>query len=237
MIVGIMLTEEIFNQEIEEMMETAMNCIIQLGQQVVQKYVGTIIGRHKITPNAHLLKTIVDSVILVGGSSKLKLIRQKLENYFTASKIHMHSDIQECVGSGTFYSYLSTLHKSHSIREVLYNPLIIRLDDTVYRIERGTTSPFEVVYAHKMKPQTDVVHVVIEEEIVNENIIPIIALDEEVAVREKLPNLTSRTIGVHLSFGLDCVLHVSLQDYYHGDSYLLSTCNLSIVFNKHANLF
>lgn len=131
-----------------------VSCLQRLGTYVIERYEGQRIGDHLIsdidTPS-DVLSTIVSSVLLVGGSSKLLAVQEKLETMFDKNIIHMNCDSQMCVGMGAMES-LMFISMDNQIHECLYNQFVIVVNGKeVGKIPRGTTIPFTVSYVLGMR--------------------------------------------------------------------------------------
>ena len=228
--IAIGLTNEKLEELLENMKSKILASLKRLSEQIVRYYKGGKIGKYRITSSHNLLQKIVDSVIMVGGSSNLKFVQKLLTSYFPRDIVHKNTDLQECVGSGVFYSYLSLNNPELTIREVLYCSIIVHIGDKEYRIDNGTTIPFQVAYSCQVDPFEPSVHVKIEEEpdtVGKENRLVLI---DEVMDDKYLPDFDSNQIGLQLVLNLDCLLTISLVDYSNGESMLIKKCEMYNVY-------
>lgn len=216
-----MLTEEQFKRMIDGDLTLINKCFERLSTKLIKNYKGKVIGRHRVTNNPNALQMIVDSVIMVGGSSNLKPVQECLKSYFSPGIVHIHSDIQECVGSGAFHAFLSIVDPKQHVREVLDHSMIVRIDNKAYHVNSDITYPFEVTYVHSVDPFSSTIDLAIEKDMTMEDEASVCTIfDKKLDYKKMLKNLKSTVIGVMLSVGLDCVLQVYLCDYF-GDSVLI----------------
>ena len=225
-VIAIGLTSEKLDELLENMKSKVLASLKRLSEQIVRYYKGAKIGKYRITSSHNLLQKIVDSVIMVGGSSNLKVVEKLLTTFFSRDIVHKHTDLQECVGSGVFYSYLSLNNPELTIREVLYCSLIVHIGDKEYRIDNGTTIPFQVTYSCQVDPFEPSVNVKIEEETDRLGKENRLVLYDEVIDNKDLPDFDSNQIGLQLVLNLDCLLTISLVDYSNGESMLIKKCEM-----------
>ena len=129
-VIAIGLTSEKLDELLENMKNKVLASLKRLSEQIVRYYKGAKIGKYRITSSHNLLQKIVDSVIMVGGSSNLKVVEKLLTTFFSRDIVHKHTDLQECVGSGVFYSYLS-LNNPELITNIIPaspNPSIVQFE-------------------------------------------------------------------------------------------------------------
>ena len=143
-----------------------MTCLDKLGAYVLERYEGKRIGDHLVSDMdapSDILPTLVSSVLLVGGSSKLLAVQEKLETVFDKSIIHMDSDSQLCVGMGAMES-LMFISRDNQIHECLYNEFVIQVNQCVVgKVPRGTTIPFDVSYTLGARKRGADVEVVVKQ--------------------------------------------------------------------------
>lgn len=229
--IDILLTEDEFEKRIDGDLTLARNCLERLSRQLIRNYKGKVIGRHRVTNNPNALQMIVDSVIMVGGSSNLKAVQKLLKAYFSPDIVHIHSDIQECVGSGAFHTFLSIVDPKQHVREVLGHSIIVHINNDVKQINSDITYPFEVTYTFTPSidddPFCSTIDLKIEKDMTMEDEATVCTVfNKKLDYKKTLKNLKSPTFGVMLCVGLDCVLQVYLHDYWHRDRVLIGECDI-----------
>lgn len=164
---------------------------------------------------------IVNSVILVGGSSKLRLVRERLSAFFERDILHLEEDAQMCVGMGALESIMNFSEYSNGIREVLYVSYELYVKGVcVGSIPRSTTIPFDVCYGiGKVKKGEDVLVEVIE--VVNEHREKIIDLFIDASYF--CTKFSYSFAVIHVVVKMDGLLSLYYRDDSNGMEILLST--------------
>lgn len=126
-----------------------MNCVVELGNDMRDRYENKRINGYLITrddSSKDIILGIVDRVLLVGGSSKLVIVKEKLNEFFGKEITYIDTDSQLCVGSGAMESMLY-IARNNQIHECLYNSYSFCVNGIEKgHVQRGTTIPFSVSF-------------------------------------------------------------------------------------------
>ena len=212
------------NARIERVIQESEECIEDLGVQLQKKYDRVRFGSYRVSSNdtpRDTITGIVNSVILVGGSSKLRLVRERLSAFFERDILHLEEDAQMCVGMGALESIMNFSEYSNGIREVLYVSYELYVKGVcVGSIPRSTTIPFDVCYGiGKVKKGEDVLVEVIE--VVNEHREKIIDLFIDASYF--CTKFSYSFAVIHVVVKMDGLLSLYYRDDSNGMEILLST--------------
>lgn len=212
------------NARIERVIQESEECIEDLGVQLQKKYDKVRFGSYRVNSDDTPRETIigvVNSVILVGGSSKLRLVRERLLAFFERDILHLEEDAQMCVGTGALESIMNFTEYSNGIHEVMYVSYELFVKGVcIGSIPRSTTIPFDVCYGiGKVKKGEDV---------------PVEVFETSNGYREKIIDLLIdpsyfRTkfsysyAVIHVVVKMDGLLSLYFRDDSNGTEILLST--------------
>ena len=210
-------------------------CLDKLGAYVLERYEGRRIGDHLVSDMdspSDILPTIVSSVLLVGGSSKLLAVQEKLETVFDKSIIHMDCDSQMCVGMGAMESLMYIEH-ANQIHECLYNQFVILVNKgEVGKIPRGTTIPFDVSYTLGARKRGADMEVVVKQIMEEEK-------REEVVLEYRntfFPDVARLYLSVKVDIQYDGLLRVRGRDWMSGLEQEIGRVEYCSVCNKHRSI-
>ena len=129
----------------------------------------------------------------------------------------------------SFILYIKSIIIIHFLLFGIINSLvslIFHICDKEYRIDNGTTIPFQVTYSCQVDPFEPSVNVKIEEETDRLGKENRLVLYDEVIDNKYLPDFDSNQIGLQLVLNLDCLLTISLVDYSNGESMVIKKCEM-----------
>lgn len=223
------ITAAQFNKWISPIMKRIERCLVDLGKQVVKKYAGKKIGRVRIVKEdspEEALRLIVDSVILVGGSSKLLSVQAMLREFF-GDVIYKDEDTQLCVSKGVMEAVCMIDDPLKSVREVLYHTLVVKEGEKeIGRVSRGVTIPFDTHFGIRPSRRCSQVHVSIceideEKEENNETQL----VEGTFACPKARQNLIPY-VSLKIRVDIDGMICVSARDEMNGDEFHIGTVDL-----------
>lgn len=116
-----------------------------LAKHFVREYDNKSVGGFHVSKDDDAegtLQAIVSSVILVGGSSKLRSVQRLLRDYF-GDIIFVDEDTPLCVSKGAMEAMFMIDDPLKSVREVLFHALVVKADGkAIGTVPRGTSIPF-----------------------------------------------------------------------------------------------